>query len=126
MANASALPNLDVLLDIPVRLSVELGACQMSMQDVLQLGPGSVVALDKPADAPVDLFVNSKLVARGEVVVTGERFGIRITEVIGRTSEGPASVQPVTAPVQPMAAPAPPVSPPRATAPTISLEGKQP
>ena len=126
MANASAAPNLDVLLDIPVRLSVELGACQMSMQDVLQLGPGSVVSLDKPADAPVDLFVNSKLVARGEVVVTGERFGIRITEVIGRTTEGPASAQPVSAPVQPLSAPAQPESPPRSTAPANSLEGKQP
>ncbi len=126
MANASAAPNLDVLLDIPVRLSVELGACQMSMQDVLQLGPGSVVSLDKPADAPVDLFVNSKLVARGEVVVTGERFGIRITEVIGRTTEAPASALPVSAPVQSLAAPAQPASPPRSTAPAISLEGKQP
>ena len=83
-ATADSPPNLEILLDIPVKLSVELGACQMSMQEVLQLTVGSVVPLDKPADAPVDLYVNQKLVARGEVVVVEERFGIRITEIIGK------------------------------------------
>ena len=77
-------PNLEILLDIPVSLSVELGSCHLSMQEVLHLGVGSVVQLDKPADAPVDLFVNRKLVARGEVVVTDEHFGIKITEILGR------------------------------------------
>ena len=77
-------PNLDVLLDIPVNLAVELGSCQLSMQEILQLGVGSVVQLDKPADAPVDLFVNRKLVARGKVVMMEERFGIKITQVIGQ------------------------------------------
>ena len=77
-------PNLDLLLDIPVNLSVELGTCRLSMQEVLQLGIGSVVQLDKPSDAPVDVFVNRKLVARGEVVVMDERFGIKITEIIGQ------------------------------------------
>jgi flagellar motor switch protein FliN/FliY len=76
-------PNLELLLDIPVKLSVELGSVQMSMQEVLQLGPGSVVQLDKTADAPVELFVNQKLVARGEVVMMDERFGIKITEITG-------------------------------------------
>jgi len=75
--------NLDLLLDIPVNLSVELGTCQLSMQEVLQLGVGSVVQLDKASDAPVDVFVNRKLVARGEVVVADERFGIKITEILG-------------------------------------------
>ncbi len=74
-------PNLELLLDIPVKLSVELGSVQMSMQEVLQLGPGSVVQLDKSADAPVELFVNQKLVARGEVVMMDDRFGIKITEI---------------------------------------------
>jgi flagellar motor switch protein FliN/FliY len=83
-ATADSPPNLDILLDIPVKLSVELGSCQMSMQEVLQLAAGSVVPLDKPADAPVDLFVNQKLVARGEVVVVEDRFGIKITEIIGK------------------------------------------
>jgi len=75
--------NLDIILDVPVKLTVELGSCQMPMRDVLRLTTGSVVQLDKVADAPVDLFVNQKLVARGEVVVVEDQFGIKITEVIG-------------------------------------------
>jgi flagellar motor switch protein FliN/FliY len=76
-------PNLSVLLDVPIKLSVELGSCHMPMKDLLQLSVGSVVKLDKVADAPVDVYVNQKLVARGEVVVVEERFGIKITEIIG-------------------------------------------
>ena len=75
--------NLDVLMDVPVKLTVELGACQMPMKEVLQLNVGSVVQLDKFANAPVDLFVNQKRIARGEVVVVEERFGIKITEILG-------------------------------------------
>lgn len=75
--------NLDVLLDVPVKLTVELGGCQMPMRDVLQLNVGSVVQLDKVADAPVDLYVNQKRVAHGEVVVVEDRFGIKITEIFG-------------------------------------------
>lgn len=75
-------PNLDLLLDVPVKLSVELGSCQMPMREVLLLNVGSVVQLDKIADAPVDLYVNHKLIARGEVVVVEDRFGIKITELI--------------------------------------------
>lgn len=78
----TAEPNLDVLLDVPVNLSVELGSCQMPMRDVLQLNVGTVVQLDKVADAPVELYVNRKLVARGEVVVVEDRFGIKITELL--------------------------------------------
>ena len=77
-------PNLDLLLDVPVKLTVELGSCQMSMRDVLQLAVGSVVPLDRLADAPVDLFVNQKLVARGEVVVVEDHFGIKVTEIFGK------------------------------------------
>jgi flagellar motor switch protein FliN/FliY len=75
-------PNLDVLLDVPVSLTVELGSCNMPMREVLQLGIGSVVQLDKSADEPVQLSVNRKLVARGEVVVVENRFGIKITEML--------------------------------------------
>lgn len=75
--------NIEMLLDVPVELSVELGSCQMPMRDVLQLAPGSVVQLDKVADTPVDMYVNRKLIARGEVVVVEDQFGIKITEVIG-------------------------------------------
>ena len=78
-----AVPNLEVLLDVPVNLTVELGSCQMPMRDVLQLAVGSVVQLDKLASAPVELFVNRKLIARGEVVVVEDRFGIKITEIVG-------------------------------------------
>jgi flagellar motor switch protein FliN/FliY len=74
--------NLDLLLEVPVKLAVELGSCQMPMREVLQLNAGSVVQLDKVADAPVDLLVNQKLIARGEVVVVEDRFGIKITELI--------------------------------------------
>lgn len=76
--------NIDVLMDVPMRLSVELGACQMPMRDVLQLAVGSVVQLDKPAETPLDLYVNQKLFARGEVVVVEDRFGIKITEIVGK------------------------------------------
>jgi flagellar motor switch protein FliN/FliY len=74
--------NLDLLMDVPVHLSVELGTCQMPMRDVLQLKPGTVVQLDKVADTPVDLLVNRKLVARGQVVVIDDRFGLKILELV--------------------------------------------
>ena len=80
---AIAIPaNLEVLLDVPVKLTVELGTCHMPMRDVLQLNAGSVVQLDKTADSPVDLFVNNKKIAHGEVVVVEDRFGIKITEIL--------------------------------------------
>jgi flagellar motor switch protein FliN len=78
--------NLEILMDLPVQLTVELGSCQMTMRDVLQLASGSVVQLDKAADTPVDLLVNRKRFARGEVVVVEDRFGIRITEIISSPS----------------------------------------
>ncbi len=73
--------NLDVIMDVPVRVTVELGSCMMPMRDVLQLNNGSVVQLDKVADSPVDLYVNQKRVAQGEVVVVEDHFGIKITEI---------------------------------------------
>lgn len=78
------LPTLEFLLDVPIKLTVELGSCQISMRDLLQLNVGSVVQLDKSANASVDLYVNQKLVARGEVVVVEENFGIKITEIVGK------------------------------------------
>lgn len=76
-------PNLEVLLDVPVKLTVELGSCLLPMREVLQLAPGSVVQLDKMADMPVDIFVNQKLIARGQVVVVDNVFGIKLTEQPG-------------------------------------------
>lgn len=74
-------PNIDVVMDVPVEISVELGSCRMPMREVLQLQVGSVIQLDQVADAPVDIFVNRKLIARGEVVVVEDRFGIKVTEI---------------------------------------------
>ena len=82
--------NLNIVLDVPVSLTIELGGCQLQMREVLQLNIGSVVQLDKPADAPVELSVNGKLIARGEVVVIEDRFGVKITEVIGNTNSAAA------------------------------------
>jgi flagellar motor switch protein FliN len=84
MKSASDLPpNIDMFLDVPVEVTVRLGSCQASLREVLQLNAGSVLQLDKLADAPVDLLVNDKLVAHGEVVVIENRFGIKITQIIG-------------------------------------------
>lgn len=79
-------PNLEMLLDVKVKLSVELGACQLPMRDVLQFNAGSVVKLDKAAAAPVDLYVNQKCIARGEIVVVDNVYGIKITELLGAGS----------------------------------------
>jgi len=73
---------IDFLLDVPLDVSVELGRAKMPIRDMLQLGPGSVIELDKLIGEPVDLLVNSRLIARGEVVVFDENFGIRITDIL--------------------------------------------
>ena len=86
-ASAAAAPaNLDFLLDVPVKLSAELGSCKMTMQELLDLDLGTVVQLDKPANANVDVYVNQKLVARGEVVVAEDNFGIRIKEIVTKAA----------------------------------------
>ena len=72
---------MEFLLDVPVKLTVELGNCEMTMKELLQLGTGAVVQLDKLANDPIDIFVNQKLVARGEIVVVEDNLGIKITEV---------------------------------------------
>ncbi len=74
--------NLDVILDIPVTLSMEIGRTQISIRHLLQLNQGSVVELDRLAGEPLDVMVNGTLIAHGEVVVVNERFGIRLTDVI--------------------------------------------
>lgn len=74
--------NLDLLLDVDIPISVEVGRTQMSLEDVVNLVPGSVVALDKKAEEPVDLRVNGKLVARGEVVLVDDTYGLRITQIV--------------------------------------------
>lgn len=73
---------IDFLLDIPLEVTVELGRTRMLIKDLLLLGQGSVVELDKLAGEPMEILINSKLVARGEVVVVNEKFGIRLTDIL--------------------------------------------
>lgn len=80
--NKLKVQNLDFILDIPLKVSVELGRAQVVIKDLLQLGQGSVLELDKLAGEPLEVLVNGKLVARGEVVVVNEKFGIRLTDII--------------------------------------------
>lgn len=72
-------------MDVPVQVTVVLGERAMSIRDVLQLNAGAVVPLDRKADQPVDLYVNNKLIARGEVVVVNEKLGLKITELAAKT-----------------------------------------
>ena len=81
-AAASAEVNLDVILDVPVTLSMEVGRTRIPIRNLLQLNQGSVVELERAAGEPLDVYVNGTLVAHGEVVVVNDKFGIRLTDVI--------------------------------------------
>ncbi len=81
-AGATGAHNLDVILDIPVTLSMEIGRTEIPIQNLLQLNQGSVVELDRLAGEPMDVLINGTLIAHGEVVVVNEKFGIRLTDVI--------------------------------------------
>ena len=74
--------SLDLILDIPLTVSVELGRSKMLINDLLQLGQGSVIELTKLVGEPLEVLVNQKLVARGEVVVVNEKFGVRLTDIV--------------------------------------------
>jgi flagellar motor switch protein FliN/FliY len=74
--------HLEVILDVPLTLSLEIGRTRITIRELLQLSPGSVVKLDRGAGDPLDVMVNGCLIAKGEVVVVGQRFGIRITSVV--------------------------------------------
>ena len=74
--------NLDLILDIPLSVTVELGRSKMLINDLLQLGQGSVIELTKLVGEPLEVLVNDKLVARGEVVVVNEKFGVRLTDIV--------------------------------------------
>ena len=74
--------NLDLILDIPLKVTVELGRTKMIVNDLLALGQGSVIELNKLAGEPMEVLVNEKLVARGEAVVVNEKFGVRLTDII--------------------------------------------
>ncbi|GAB4356700.1 MAG: hypothetical protein Kow006_23970 [Gammaproteobacteria bacterium] len=81
-APASGDVNLDVVLDVPVTLAMEIGRTKISIRNLLQLNQGSVVELDRLAGEPMDVLVNGTLIAHGEVVVVNEKFGIRLTDVV--------------------------------------------
>jgi flagellar motor switch protein FliN/FliY len=74
--------NLDLIMDIPLRVTVELGRTKMVVSELLNLGQGSVIELSKLAGEPMEVLVNDKLVARGEAVVVNEKFGVRLTDII--------------------------------------------
>jgi flagellar motor switch protein FliN len=77
--------NLNLILDVAVTLALEVGRTKMSVRDLLQLAPGAVVELDRLAGEPLDVLVNGVRIARGEVVVVNEKFGIRLTDVVSET-----------------------------------------
>ncbi|MCM2277229.1 MAG: flagellar motor switch protein FliN [Oligoflexia bacterium] len=78
----ASVQSLDFILDIPLKVTVELGRSKMAIREILQLAQGSVVELSKFAGEPLEVLVNEKLIARGEVVVVNEKFGIRLTDII--------------------------------------------
>ena len=84
---------LKMILDVPLKVSVELGRTKMLVNDLLQLGQGSVIELDKIAGEPMEILINDKLVAMGEVVVVNEKFGVRLTDVVSQFGLGDLSQQ---------------------------------
>ena len=74
--------NIDLIMDVPLEVTVELGRTKKSIKEILEFAPGTFIELDKIAGEPIDVLVNGKLVAKGEVVVIEESFGVRVTEII--------------------------------------------
>jgi flagellar motor switch protein FliN/FliY len=81
-------PNLELVMNVVLGVRVELGRCSLRVRDVLALGAGSLVALDRAAGAPVDLYVNDKRVAEGELIALDERYGVRIVRILGPERDG--------------------------------------
>jgi flagellar motor switch protein FliN/FliY len=81
--SAAPAPASDMILDVNVRLSLEIGRAQITIRELLKLAPGSVVQVDRPAGDPLDVLVNDRLVAHGEVVMVNDRYGVRFTEAVG-------------------------------------------
>ncbi len=77
--------DINFILDVPLEMTVVIGSTKILIQELLQLGQGSVIALDKLAGEPMEVYVNHKLIGRGEVVVVNEKFGIRLTDIISPT-----------------------------------------
>jgi len=81
-ASASDAGDLDMVLDVPVELSVEIGRTTMTIRETLEIGPGAIITLNKMTGEPVDLLVNGRRIARGEVVAIDEEFGLRVTQIV--------------------------------------------
>ncbi len=81
----AGLGNIDFILDIPLQVTVRLGSARLPISDLLELGSGSVIELDRVAGEPLEVLVNNKLVARGEAVVVNDKFGVRLTEIVSPT-----------------------------------------
>ncbi|PKO00753.1 MAG: flagellar motor switch protein FliN [Chloroflexi bacterium HGW-Chloroflexi-4] len=79
--------NIDMLLDVPLTVTIELGRTEMTLKQALELNQGSVIELSRLAGDPIDVFVNERLIARGEVVVVDDRFAVRITELFSNTTK---------------------------------------
>ena len=79
--------NLEMLMDIPLQVTVELGRTKRSVKEILELSSGSIIELDKLAGEPVDILVNNRLIAKGEVVVIDENFGVRVTDIVSKLIE---------------------------------------
>jgi flagellar motor switch protein FliN len=107
-AGTDGTPELERLYDVPVELAVEIGRTQMTIRETLALGPGSIVTLNRLAGEPVDLLVNGKPIARGEVVVIDEEFGLRVTEVVASET---AAAEEAAAPAEPVVAEPAPLAP---------------
>ncbi len=80
--------NLDMIMDVNVNVSVEVGRCRMSIRELRELKQGAIVELDRAAGTPLDVLVNGTLVARGEIVVVKEKYGVMLTEVISQDERG--------------------------------------
>jgi flagellar motor switch protein FliN/FliY len=85
LAAGNAPRDLEFILDIPLQLTVEVGRTAIEIGELLQLGPGSIVELDKLAGEPLEVYANDKLVARGEAVIVNEKFGIRLTDIVSKS-----------------------------------------
>ena len=79
---SESVPNLELLMDIPVKITAELNSTTKSIEEILQFEPGSVVRLDQLTASPIDLYANRKLVARGEVIAVGKNLGVKVTQLL--------------------------------------------
>jgi len=80
--SAIGVENIDLILDVPLKVTVQIGNARMMIRDLLQLGQGSVIELEKMAGEPMDVFIGDRLVARGDVVVINEKFGVRLNDIV--------------------------------------------